>query len=178
MAWVTGVNGLIGSEIVRQGQDELRWKSKALGRAELDLLKPERIAPLVRTEKPGAIIHCAALSKSPACEADPDLARKINVDATRALVEAAAGIPFLFFSTDLVFDGRKGNYREDDEPNPLSVYAETKREAEEIVRQHPGHIIVRISLTGGKSPTGDRGFNEEMRNAPCIAVSRAPSGYH
>ena len=34
-----------------------------------------------------------------------------------------------------------------------------------IVRQHPGHIIVRISLTGGKSPTGDRGFNEEMRNA-------------
>ena len=73
VAWVTGVNGLIGSEIVRQGQDELRWKSKALGRAELDLLKPERIAPLVRTEKPGAIIHCAALSKSPACEADPDL---------------------------------------------------------------------------------------------------------
>ena len=165
MAWVTGANGLIGNEIVRQADHELRWRPKALGRAELDLLKPDRVGPLFRADKPGAVIHCAALSKSVACEADPELARKINVDATRAMVEASAGIPFLFFSTDLVFDGKKGNYKEEDETNPLSVYAATKWEAEEIVRQHPQHIILRISLTGGKSPTGDRGFNEEMRNA-------------
>jgi len=49
--------------------------------------------------------------------------------------------------------------------NPLSTYAETKVAAEETVRRNPQHCIVRLSLTGGTSPKGDRGFNEEIKNA-------------
>ena len=84
---------------------------------------------------------------------------------TRHLLDLACDIPFIFFSTDLVFDGNKGNYVEQDLPRPLSVYAQTKASAEDLVRRHPQHIIVRISLTGGRSPSGNRGFNEEMKNA-------------
>ena len=84
---------------------------------------------------------------------------------TRHLLDLACDIPFIFFSTDLVFDGSKGNYVEQDSPRPLSVYAQTKASAEDLARRHPQHIIVRISLTGGHSPRGNRGFNEEMKNA-------------
>ena len=49
--------------------------------------------------------------------------------------------------------------------NPLSVYAETKVAAEEIVLANPRHTVFRLSLNGGVSPTGDRGLNEQMRRA-------------
>ena len=49
--------------------------------------------------------------------------------------------------------------------NPLSVYAETKVAAEQIVLANPGHTVIRTSLNGGTSPTGDRGFNEQLRRA-------------
>jgi dTDP-4-dehydrorhamnose reductase len=65
----------------------------------------------------------------------------------------------------LVFDGRTGNYDEAAPVNPLSVYAETKAAAELIIRANPKHTVIRTSLNGGASPTGDRGFNEQMRRA-------------
>lgn len=99
------------------------------------------------------------------CETDPKLAHRTNVGVTQQLAELAADVPFVFFSSDLVFDGKKGAYIEEDPPNPLSTYGETKALAEQAVRRHPKHLIVRISLTGGTSPAGDRGFNEEMKNA-------------
>lgn len=69
----------------------------------------------------------------------------------------------MFFSTDLVFDGRKGDYVETDAPNPLHLYGETKLAAEQIVLANRRHAVVRTSLNGGISPTGDRGFNERMK---------------
>jgi dTDP-4-dehydrorhamnose reductase len=134
-----------------------------LTRQVVDLTDFAVVRQLFAAERPALVIHCAALSKSAACQADPLLARKLNVEVTQVLAELAADVPFVFFSTDLVFDGRKGGYAEDDAVDPLSVYAETKVAAEEIVRQHPRHLILRTSLNGGTSPTGDRGFNEEMR---------------
>jgi len=115
--------------------------------------------------KPGAIIHCAAMSQSPECQARPELARQINIEVTRVLAGLAAELPFVFFSTDMVFDGRKGNYLEIDQVNPLSVYAETKVAAEQIVLANPRHTVIRTSLNGGTSPTGNRGFNEQIRKA-------------
>jgi dTDP-4-dehydrorhamnose reductase len=136
-----------------------------LNRGELDLMDFGSVRQLFAREKPGAIIHCAAMSKTLACQANPALARKINVEATAFLAELAAGIPFVFFSSDLVFDGTQGNYDESAAPNPLNVYAQTKAEAEQIVLRNPRHTVIRMSLNGGVSPTGDRGFNEEIRRA-------------
>jgi dTDP-4-dehydrorhamnose reductase len=118
-----------------------------------------------RRQEPHLVIHCAALSKSPECEANPALARKLNVEVPALLAELAADIPLVFLSTDLVFDGRTGNYDEAAPVNPLSVYAETKATAEKVVLANPKHTVIRMSLNGGTSPTGDRGFNEQMRRA-------------
>lgn len=105
------------------------------------------------------------MTRTQDCEAQPTLARKANVETTALLAELAANIPLVFFSTDLVFDGCKGNYIETDAVNPLSIYAETKVVAEQFVLTNPRHTVIRTSLNGGVSPTGDRGFNEQIRNA-------------
>ena len=136
-----------------------------LTRPWLDLTDFDAVRRAIREERPRLVIHCAALSPSPACEENPSLARKLNVEVTAHLVELAADIPLVFFSSDLVFDGMKGNYTETDEPKPWCVYSETKIAAERIVLANPNHAVVRVSLNGGTSPTGDRGFNEELRRA-------------
>ncbi|MBI3417469.1 MAG: SDR family oxidoreductase [Verrucomicrobia bacterium] len=164
VVWVTGAGGLIGSYLVRTAT-KFAPEFQVIGftRGQLELTDLAAVRQAFRDQSPQAVIHCAALSKSPACQAEPAVARKINVDVTRCLAELAAKTQFIFFSTDLVFDGRQGNYDETAKTNPLSVYAETKVAAERIVLANPRHTVIRASLNGGTSPTGDRGFNEELR---------------
>jgi len=165
-AWITGAGGLIGSALVRTAASFAPGRQvRGLQRTELDLTDDRAVRELFQRDKPGLLIHCAGLTKTPLCQQDPALARKLNVKVTARLAELAADIPLIFFSTDLVFDGRKGNYDETASPNPLNVYAETKIAAERIVLANPRHTVIRASLNGGTSPTGDRGFNEEMRRA-------------
>ncbi len=164
IAWITGAGGLIGNYLVQTApQFAPCWRACGLARPQLDLTDFDSVRKLFRDEKPAAIIHGAAMSKSPDCQANPSLARKINVDATALLAELAADIPFIFFSSDLVFDGRQGNYVETDRVGPLSIYAETKVAAERIVLANPRHTVIRTSLNGGTSPRGDSGFNEQLR---------------
>jgi dTDP-4-dehydrorhamnose reductase len=164
-AWVTGTNGLIGNALIQAASRNLSWNVRGLKRSDVDLTEHKAVARLFHEEQPALIIHCAALSKSTACQANPALARLLNVDVTAQLAQLAADIPLFFFSTDLVFDGLAGNYDESAPVSPLSVYAETKVSAERIVLANPKHAVIRTSLNGGTSPTGDRGFNEEMRLA-------------
>jgi dTDP-4-dehydrorhamnose reductase len=166
VVWITGAGGLIGNHLLQLAPRYApQFETVGLTRAQLDLLDLAAVRSAFHTQPPAAIIHCAALSKSPDCQAHPMLARKVNVESTSVLAELAAEIPFIFFSTDMVFDGQKGNYVESDSVNPLSVYAETKVAAEQIVLANPRHTVIRTSLNGGTSPTGDRGFNEQMRLA-------------
>jgi dTDP-4-dehydrorhamnose reductase len=83
----------------------------------------------------------------------------------KAATPCPARPSFVFFSTDLVFDGRKGNYTESDKVNPLHIYGETKVVAEEIVLKNPRHLVVRTSLNGGVSTAGNRAFNEQLRRS-------------
>ena len=163
---ITGATGLIGNYLFdTAARYAAGWRVVPLTHAEVDITDASAVRNYFEQLKPDAVIHCAAMSKSPACQANPELAWKINVDATRLLAELSGEIPFIFFSSDLVFDGKKGNYSETDAPSPLNVYAETKIAAEKIVLSNPRHCVVRISLNAGKSRTADRAFNEEMRNA-------------
>src|SRR5687767_710366 len=107
VVWVTGPNGLIGSYIVSQAPPE--WDVRPITRERVDLLDFAKVRQLWKHDDPVLVIHCAAISKSVACEQQPELARKVNVQLTRLLAELAADCPMSFFSTDLVFDGRKGN---------------------------------------------------------------------
>ena len=162
--WITGAGGLIGSYLVRTASAYApNFEIVGLTRASLDLLNPDAVRARFSRDRPGLVIHCAALSRSPECQANPDLARKLNVEVTSLVSELASDIPLVFFSSDLVFDGRGGNYTEDAPVHPLSIYAQTKVAAEQIVLANPRHTVIRTSLNGGQSPTGDRGFNEQMR---------------
>src|SRR6266568_1151214 len=114
-----------------------------LTRGELDLWDFEAVHRRFHQNKPQLVIHCAAMSKSPDCQANPGRARELNVEVTARLAELAADATFVFFSTDLIFDGKKGNYVETDLPNPLSVYAETKLAAEQVVNKHRRHLVIR-----------------------------------
>ena len=166
LVWITGAGGLIGSHLARSaGVFAPGWKVAALTREQLELTDFEAVTRAFNTGRPSLVIHCAALSRAAACEANPALAELVNVSVTRLLCELAGDIPFFFLSTDLVFDGRKGNYVETDQPNPLSVYAETKARAEQLVLMNPRHTVIRTSLNTGVSPAGDKSFTEVMRRA-------------
>ncbi len=166
LAWITGANGLIGNYLAHTAPGFApRWRVRSLTRADFDLLDFAAVEREFRQDQPQLVIHCAAITAVGDAQKNPALARRINVGATKLLAELAAEIPLVFFSTDLVFDGQKGNYREAEIPNPLHVYGETKAAAEEIVLKNPRHLVIRTSLNGGRSLSGRRAFNEHLRRA-------------
>jgi dTDP-4-dehydrorhamnose reductase len=165
-AWITGTGGLIGRCLAEtKTAGAARFEIIPLTRPMLDLTDFASVEKRFRAERPALVIHCAALTQTAVCQADPALAGKINVEATAHLAALAAEADFIFFSTDLVFDGRKGNYIETDPVNPLGVYAQTKVQAEQIVLTNPRHTVIRTSLNSGASPNGAGAYNEKLQAA-------------
>jgi dTDP-4-dehydrorhamnose reductase len=162
-AIITGAAGLIGQYLVKTASRWAPdWKVTGLSRADLELTETLNVDTRIHALKPDLLIHCAALSRTKACEQDPEQARRINVEATAHLAQLSKDIPFIFLSSGEVFEGKAGWYGETDEPNPINVYGRTKLEAEQAVLEHSGHTVVRIVLTAGTSETGDRSFVEDM----------------
>jgi dTDP-4-dehydrorhamnose reductase len=161
VAWITGAGGLIGNCLSNRTQG---FDVVPLTHPVLDLTDFVAVTKRFEEEQPKLVFHCAAMTRVPDCEKHPDAARRLNVEATAHLAELAAEAQFIFFSTDLVFDGRKGNYSETDSPNPLSVYAATKLEAENIVLKNPRHTVIRTSLNSGASPR-KTAYNEVFQTA-------------
>ena len=166
LAIVTGAGGLIGSHLVTAASRWTRgWEVRGLSRPDLDLTDAARVREMWSALRPDLVLHCAALSQTGACEIEPARAWILNVDVTARLAELAAHIPFVLFSSDQVFDGRKGWYVETDAVAPLNVYGETKVAAERIVLDNPKHTVIRTTLTAGHSPKGDQSFTEALRRA-------------
>lgn len=139
----------------------------------IDLLVPGACERLLDETQPDWIIHCAALAIIDACEADPAQAQQLNteVPAKLASIVARGGARFLHVSTDAVFDGIRGNYDEQDPPNPLSVYAKTKLAGEQAVADtNPDAIIARVVLYGwslnGKRSLAEFFFNNLSAGKP------------
>ena len=101
----------------------------------LDLTNARSVRRLIQRLQPDCIIHCAALTAVDWCEDHPDETRAVNVGVSENLAKSAyeSGAGFVYISTDSVFDGTKHMYREEDQPNPLNLYAASKLEAEKIV---------------------------------------------
>ena len=133
-----------------------------------DLSDSRQVNNLIQRLKPDAIVHCAALANASVCEKNPERAHLANVVATRNLV-SAGDIRFIFVSTDLAFDGAvapKGGFLETDLPQPRSVYAKTKVEAENFVLDTASFAnIVRICLVYGTQMEGRGGFLSWMRSS-------------
>jgi len=160
---ITGASGYLGQRLLCWGCD--RWEVTATyftrrpqGPAgtwrQLDVRDAAAVAALVDQVRPALVLHAAAAN--PGEEAD---LQGTNVDGTRhvARAAAAAGARLLHMSTDVLFDGRKGNYVEEDAPCPLTAYARSKAVAEEVVRASGAEaVIVRTSLIYGWQPSLDR----------------------
>ncbi|SDI33361.1 dTDP-4-dehydrorhamnose reductase [Pseudomonas flavescens] len=120
-----------------------------LGREQLDLADTGRIREAVRHLRPELIVNAAAHTAVDAAESEPGAAFAINATAPGVLAEEAADLdmPLIHYSTDYVFDGSKpAAYREDDTPNPLSVYGRSKLAGERAITAVGGqHLILRTS---------------------------------
>ena len=144
---ITGQHGQVSRELQQrlQGLGEL----VVLGRDQLDLANPEQIRQQVRSHRPGLIINAAAHTAVDQAENEPDVAFAINATAPGILAEEAKalGIPLIHYSTDYVFDGSKpAPYTEDDAPNPLGVYGQSKLAGEQAIAAVGGqYLILRTS---------------------------------
>ena len=134
--FITGGSGLLGSKIAKialeRGYEVYSGYNShlpSLGEPiKINLANPESAFEAIRSVKPDVIIHTAALTDVDRCEKERELAYKINVGGTKAVAEVAREFNsfLIYISTDYVFDGGKGMYKEEDEPNPIDYYGYTK----------------------------------------------------
>lgn len=162
---VTGSNGLLGQKLTTLLKEHPGYRLVATSKGpdrypdntgylyeEMDITNESRVREVIRALKPAVIIHTAAMTNVDACEKDREGCRRLNVDATRYLVNAACelGAHFIHLSTDFIFNGENGPYSEEDEPDPLSYYGLSKLESEKIVRESSaGWAILRTIIVYG-----------------------------
>ena len=167
---ITGANGFIGYYLVQQllqkkytvvatgkGESRLPFSDANFQYHILDYTNKENIATVFTAAKPDVVVHAGAISKPDECEQNKREAFLSNVTGTINLLEAAAQYKahFIFLSTDFVFSGEEGSYKEDDSRAPVNYYGETKLLAEDEVTKYPfSRTIVRPVLVYGKTFSG------------------------
>ncbi len=172
---ITGTSGLLGlnlalaaaSEHQVIGVDRCRLKGAPIQVICADLLDGGAVEHVLEAARPEWLIHCAALAELEPCEADPDLAGRLNAQLPGQLAGECRkrGVKMLHISTDAVFDGTKpGSYQEEDTPHPLSVYAHSKLEGEKaVLSADPGALVARVNFYGW-SRSGRRSLAEFFVN--------------
>ena len=148
---ITGSNGLLGQklldlyltiediELIATARGENRYPRKeGYTYTSLDITNEKEVQHVISQHAPDCIINTAAMTNVDSCETDKEGCDKLNVDAVAYLIAAAntACAHLIHLSTDFIFDGKKGPYKEDDEANPLSYYGHSKLLAENMVREY------------------------------------------
>ena len=148
---LTGLHGLVGQKLAgiwnQDGEIKLHGSGRGPCRLPVHLMPGEGYYPLDITDlehakqlveriRPDVVVHAAAMTQVDACEQSPESCRRCNVAGTGNMLRAseACGAFFVYLSTDFVFDGLSGPYRENDLPNPVNEYGRSKYAAEELVR--------------------------------------------
>lgn len=162
-ALVVGASGLTGRALKRvleqNGVDILgTYNSRPIpGGIKLDILDAEAVDSCLREIQPDVVFLASNLAGGvDYCEDHPDKAFALHLDGTRHIASAAAKYraKVIYYSTDYVFDGNSGPYSEEDEPNPISVYGQTKLEAERILQaESKDALIIRTTVIYGWDPT-------------------------
>ena len=132
----------------------------------LDITRKDEVDGAFGRHQPRHVFLTAALTHVDFCEERPEEARRINVLGTQNVVEAckAARSKLIFFSSEYVFDGNHGPYREEDFPSPVSVYGKTKWESEKTIADSlPDYLIVRTTVVYSYDPEG-KNFLMQLQN--------------
>lgn len=170
---ITGANGFLGQylvtellergmEVIATGQGNDRSGRMPQARyqyLQLDITEIEKYKALLAANRPDFLVHLAAITQPDACALDPARCTLINEKATADLAGIADTYRchFVLLSTDFVFDGKKGNYTEQDVPAPISHYGHTKLAAEHWVKASSSPwTIIRTCLVYGNAWKGTR----------------------
>jgi len=156
---ITGGSGLLGSNIAKLAASQFevyatyhqnKVSLKDVHFLGMDLTEKNVLKP-IRELRPDFIIHSAALTNIDYCEENPRDAYCHNVLASSYMAEVAKeiGAYLIYISTDCVFDGTKGDYKEDDQTCPINVYGRTKLEGEhQVLSIYPSSCVVRTNIYG------------------------------
>ncbi|MCO6494442.1 MAG: SDR family oxidoreductase [Bacteroidetes bacterium] len=163
--FVTGSNGLLGQKLTdlyytlsdrilyASGRGANRNPNKeGYQYVELDISDFDKTRKILSEIKPDVLINAAAMTQVDDCEFDKESCTLYNVDAVENLAKVCAefNTHLIHISTDFIFDGSKGNYKEDDIPNPLSFYGNSKWEGEKKVQKYAkSYAILRTVLVYG-----------------------------
>lgn len=168
---ITGANGFLGYyltekllqkkyTVIATGKGESRLPFNHYDNFiynEMDFTDPFSVHDIFEKNKPDVVVHAGAISKVDDCELNQWEAYRANTEATVTMLINAEEYKsfFVFVSTDFIFDGQKGMYKEDDKAHPVNFYGKTKLEAEEAVKEYQyDWAIVRTVLVYGKPQAG------------------------
>jgi dTDP-4-dehydrorhamnose reductase len=148
---ITGSNGLLGQKLLhklrKDSSVQLIATSKGGNRVsekegytyfDLDITINNEVAKLIASERPQVVINTAAMTNVDLCEDEKQACDALNVDAVKYLADACVKVDahLIQISTDFIFDGENGPYKEEDKPNPLSYYGLSKLKSEEVLQAH------------------------------------------
>lgn len=169
---ITGTRGMLGKDIYRILRTNEQYLLYAINRKkdihipnsyDIDIRDYQRVTKIINTINPDVIIHTAALVDVDYCEKNKGIAFDINVNASKHLAMLAKQI--VYISTDSVYNGFDGNFKETNDINPINYYAETKSNAEdEILKNNSNSIIIRTNIYGYHMPLSKSLFEWGYRN--------------
>jgi len=174
---VTGATGKLGSFFIKRFSRDYEVTAGYIENPEIipqnikktviDLSDERLMRANIESAMPGFIVHCAAIKDVPYCESNPEKAREVNVEGTKKLAKICKDLKILmvYLSTDYIFEGTTGWYKENDKPNPKTYYGKTKFEAEKVVQELLSDYI--IFRTGGAY-----GFNGDFIDFVINTVSK------
>ncbi len=159
---ITGASGLLGEEAVRvfraKNYDVIALYNNNPQLLQDDVVKihcdisnaSEVSALQDKIKDADLILHCAAITNIKLCEENKELCYRVNVLGTKNICDFATtnNIPLVYISTSSVFDGKVGNYKEEDEAKPINYYNESKLEGEKQVLKYTKGIVVRTTPIG------------------------------
>ncbi|XP_020663540.1 methionine adenosyltransferase 2 subunit beta [Pogona vitticeps] len=156
---ITGATGLLGRAVYKEFKAN-HWNAVGCGYSrarpmfeQVNLLDAAAVHNLIRDFQPHVIIHCAAERRPDVVDRQPDVASQLNVVASENLAKEAVqiGAFLVYISTDYVFDGTNPPYKENDVPNPLNLYGQTKLDGEKtVLRNNESAAVLRIPILYGE----------------------------
>ena len=164
---ITGGSGTLGSSIQKL------VKCIAPSSDALDITDDKNCRDVINKFDPDVVIHSAAWTDVLGAEKEKEKCWKANVIGTENMVRAAAGRRFVYISTEYVFDGERGNYQEDDIPNPVNFYSLTKLIGEAVVRQYDSTLLIRTAFKKDGPWPYEKAFTDQWMSADFVS-ERAP----
>lgn len=158
---VTGSSGLLGYNIVKRAKRHFRTyevipthrtKPFFSSSVKMNITNENDVLQVFTKFSPNVVVHTAAETNVDKCEMDKEYALKVNTVGTKILAEACRkrGAKIVYVSTDYVFNGEKGLYKEEDKPHPINHYGLTKLKGENyVMKLCKDYVIVRTSVLYG-----------------------------